>query len=150
MKFFTSLFQRGDGADQATDDKPDDQQMAIAVLLVEGAKADEVFAPGERAIIEHFLAETFELDATGAATLCTEAETVQADAVDLHRFTKQVKELPAEEKIAFIQALWRIVLSDGDKDAYEDALIRRICGLIYVTDRESGDARKAAQAGLNG
>jgi uncharacterized tellurite resistance protein B-like protein len=41
-----------------------------------------------------------------------------------------------------------VVLSDGERDPHEDTLIRRICGLIYVEDRESGQARLRAEAAL--
>lgn len=147
MKFFKTLFERETPAD--TIDEIDHQQLAIAALLVEAARADEHFAEDERTIIEHFLAQNFDLDADAAKSLLAQAETAQADAIDIHRFTKQVKELPQDEKIKFIEGLWHIVLSDGERDAFEDALIRRVCGLIYVTDRESSEARKAVLAGLS-
>ena len=41
-----------------------------------------------------------------------------------------------------IELLWEVVYSDGSLHAYESNLLRRIGGLIYVSDRDRGDARK--------
>ena len=41
-----------------------------------------------------------------------------------------------------IEMLWKVVYADGNLHDFEANLVRRICGLIYVSDRESGDARK--------
>ena len=42
--------------------------------------------------------------------------------------------------------LWTVALADGVIHDYEANLVRRVCGLLYVSDRESGEARKRAQA----
>lgn len=47
-----------------------------------------------------------------------------------------------------MQLLWQIVLSDGVVDDYEANLLRRVAGLIYITDQDAGSARKAAEAAL--
>lgn len=123
-------------------------QAAVAALLVEAACADENFDERERAIIDKSLAAKFGLGAEEARALREEGERIQANAIDIQRFTRIVKTMDHKEKIALIEKLWEIVLSDGERDPHEDTLIRRICGLIYVSDPESGAARSRAEARL--
>jgi len=40
-----------------------------------------------------------------------------------------------------IEILWKIVYSDRTNDMYESNLIRRICGLLYVSDKDSGEIK---------
>lgn len=127
-----------------------DVPLAVAVLLVEAARVDEIYDVREQSIIDAALTSKFGLDAAQAAALRARAETAQAEANDLHRYTRLAKTMSADEKLRFIEAMWRIALSDGARDPYEDALIRRLCGLIYVSDQESGAARRRVENELQG
>lgn len=129
--------------------KPGESQssigLSVAALLVEAARADEHYADEEKALIERALVSHFGIAAADAAALREKAEAAQADAADLYRFTKDAKALSAGAKIALIESLWRIILSDNRKHSFEDALVRRVCGLIYVDDVESGAARQRVE-----
>lgn len=125
-----------------------DPRHAVAALLVEAARADDHYDDREKAIIEHALAATFDLSAEEAGALRSAGEAAQADALDIQRFTRVAKQMSQEEKISFVERLWEIVLSDSVRDPFEDALIRRICGLIYLDDKESGAARSRVAARL--
>lgn len=128
------------------DDAP--LRLALAALMVEAARADEHYHDKEKTIIDRFLAANFNISTEEAQQVRAQAEDAQSGAVDIQRFTKVAKEMPREEKIGFIEKLWEIVLSDGERDPYEDTLIRRICGLMYIEDRESGEARARVAAQL--
>jgi len=138
------------GATTTEEDKApkDALRLAFAVLLVEAARADEHYEEAEKTIIDRLLRNKFELPPEEARALRGDAEAAQAEALDIQQFTKEAKTLNDEEKLEFIEGLWEIVLSDDQRDPYEDTLIRRICGLIYVEDRESAIARKRALARL--
>ena len=133
----------------AREDDADSTRTAVAALLVEAARMDEQYTEEEKQLIDKALAAEFSLSPEDAAALRVTGEQAQSDAIDLHRFTKHAKDMGEEEKIVLVENLWRIVLSDGDRDSYEDALIRRICGLIYVDDRASGEARQRVEASLS-
>lgn len=133
---------------QTQTDETDPMQLALAALCVEAARADEDYEAREIAIIDKFLAKRFSLNSDQAGALRAKAENAQADALDIQRFTRVAKEMSHEEKISFVEHLWQIVLSDGDRDPFEDTLIRRICGLIYVDDPDSGAARARVEARL--
>ncbi len=144
---FRKLFSR----DQTPDDNASEEtdlRLAVAALLVEAARADDHYEDHEKTVIDRALAATFDLSAEEAKALRATGETAQEGALDIQRFTRVAKQLGAEEKIAFVEQLWEIVLSDAVRDPFEDALIRRICGLIYLEDRKSGAARARVLARL--
>ncbi|GAB4521050.1 MAG: hypothetical protein Tsb0010_05280 [Parvularculaceae bacterium] len=127
----------------------DDAQLAAAALLVEAARADGAYDDGERDLARALLAKQFELDAAAAARALEAGERAQADAVDLHRFSRILKDaLDDKARIAFVENLWMLILSDGERHDYEDYLVRRLIGLIYVSDKDSGAARRRAAARL--
>lgn len=132
-----------------TGNETDPLQLAFAALLVEAARADENYAPQEVAIIDRALRSKFSLSAEAAVAVRVAAEAVQENANDIQRFTRVAKEMAHDEKIALMEELWEIILSDGERDSFEDTLMRRICGLIYVDDRESGAARQRVAARTN-
>ena len=123
-----------------------DLPLATAALLVEAARADEDYTDKERKLISAALTARFELSPADGQALLARAEAAQADANDLHQFTRYAKQQTTEEKSALVEAMWRIVLSDAVRDPHEDALIRRVCGLIYLSDIESAKARQRAEA----
>lgn len=126
-------------------------RVALAALLVEAARTDGDYADVERRQIDRVLADRFGLGPAEVAALRAEGETVQAGAVDLVRFTRIVKDaVPYDERIGVIEALWDVVYADGARDIHESALIRKLCGLLYVEDRDAGLARQrvAARLGL--
>lgn len=132
------------------EDAANDLQRAVAALFVEAARADENYEAHEKTLIDKSLAAKFALSPEEAAALRAEGEAAQSAATDIQRFTRRAKELSREEKVALIEGLWEVVLSDGERDSFEDTLMRRICGLIYVDDRVSGEARQRVEAKLSG
>lgn len=121
----------------------EDGRVAVAALLVEAAHADDVYDEAERAVIARVLARRYGLDVAAAEALRAEGEAAQAAATDLVRFTQGVKRAVAhEDRIAVIEAIWEVAFADGSRDHREDALVRRLCGLLYVPDREAGLARQ--------
>ena len=134
---------------EAPDSAPDvpSPQRAVAALLVEAAHSDGTFEDDERRLIDTFLARTFDLDAAGAAALRAEGEADQANASDLVRFTRVIKTaLDEDDRVKVLEALWRVVLSDGTRHPREDALLRRLAPLLALSDRHSALARQRVVA----
>ena len=83
------------------------------------------------------------------AALRAEGEAAQAEAIDLVRFTRAVKAaVPDEERVGVIEAVWEVVYADGVREMHESALIRMLCGLLHIEDREAGLARQRVAARL--
>ena len=123
----------------------DQLQIAVAVLLIEAARMDNEFDADERAAIAQLLQRRFELDADGAEKLLTRAEEKAEDSVEFYTFTRTVKDaFEHEDRVEFMQMLWEVAYADGVLHDHEANLMRRVTGLMHVTDRESGEARKRA------
>jgi uncharacterized tellurite resistance protein B-like protein len=127
-------------------------ESAAAALLVEAALADGRFDTAERAQIEDVLRHLFGLPDDDVEALIADAESAVANSNQLYGFTRTVKdELAYEQRVEIMQMLWEVVYADGQLDDFEANLVRRVSGLLYVTDQDSGRARKAAldQLGLD-
>jgi uncharacterized tellurite resistance protein B-like protein len=123
--------------------RDNDLRLAVAVLLVEAAHRDEEFAAAERATIERLLEEKFALSKEECAQLISAGEATTARMVQLHPYTHAVfEQMDPEERIQLVEMLWEVAYADGVLDPEEDALIRKIGGLIYITDRDRMLARK--------
>ncbi|MCI4666252.1 MAG: TerB family tellurite resistance protein [Neomegalonema sp.] len=128
--------------------KPETEgRLAAAALLVAIAHSDHEYADTERRRILAALRELFELSDDEAEALCAQAEQAHETAADLHRFTLAVKTAyTIEERGVFLEAAWRVVLADGQRDDHENALMRRLAALLGVEDRVSAHARRRAEA----
>lgn len=134
---------RGGNAAEATGAAPDDLHLAAAILLIEAAHLDGEFDAAEQKTVRRVLAEKFELTADETTSLIEVAESRHQHAVEISTFTRAIKEgYPSERRVEVIEMLWEVVLADGELHAYEANLLRRIGGLIYVSDRENGEARQ--------
>ncbi len=121
-------------------------RLALAALMVRLAKADGVYAGPEVARIERVLAVRYSLSGSDAAALRDDAEVLEAEAPDTVRFTRALKEaVPFEDRMSLMEALWSVALSDGAREAHEDALIRLAASLLGITDRDSALARQKVQ-----
>jgi len=126
-----------------------DKHLAVAALLVEAAHMDARFDARERQAILDLVAKRFTLDESEAESLLAEAHAAQQHATDLVRFTRTIKAAFAPaERVELVEMLWEVVYADGRVDPFEANLLRRIGGLIYVSDRERGAARKRVAARL--
>ncbi|MEM6414826.1 MAG: TerB family tellurite resistance protein [Pseudomonadota bacterium] len=146
LPILKQLFSGVPSATSTIPDENDNQQLqnSMAALMVKAAKADGEYTPQERAIIEKAMASSFSLANDTVIKLVDDAEAAADSALDMHQFTKNAKKLPQSEKLLMVETLWKIILSDAKRDPYEDAFMRRLCGLIYVSDRENGEARQRA------
>ena len=127
----------------------EERQLAAAALMVEAATMDRGFAAAERSRIGDLIRERFALAADEAADLLAEAERAAAASVQWHGFTTAIKDgFDHAERVELVEMLWEVAYADGELHDYEASLLRRIAGLLYVSDRESGEARKRVRARL--
>jgi len=118
-------------------------KLASAALLLEAACMDGHADDVEISTIMNLLGGQFDLSAGEAGELVDAGREVLANSVELYGFTRTIKNsFSHEDRVRMIEMLWKVVYADGILHDFEANLVRRICGLIYVSDRESGDARK--------
>ena len=120
-------------------------QVAAAALLVEAAQMDAEFGSDERQRILDVVRARFGLSEAEAHSLLELADDRVAGSSQLYGFTRIVKDhFDHDERVELIEMLWEVVYADGVLHDLEASLMRRVAGLIYVPDRESGAARKRA------
>jgi uncharacterized tellurite resistance protein B-like protein len=128
-----------------------DPAFALAVLLIETARSDDRVEDREQGIIERALARRFGLSPSEVAQLLRAAQKGALHSTDLFHFTRVVvKNFTEAERVGVIEMLWDVAYSDGSLAGDEDALIRRVAGLIYVSDRDRGEAKRRARTRLAG
>jgi uncharacterized tellurite resistance protein B-like protein len=120
----------------------DELQLAVAALLIEAARVDEALGDNERTLIARLLERRFGLGAVEAQMLEDAAEQRAERSAQLFGFTRTINQrLPRERRVELIEMLWEVAYADGVLDPLEDTLLRRVGGLIDVSDHERGAAR---------
>ena len=114
--------------------------IGIAALLIHAAKIDEIYSDKEKKIILSFVKNNLDNE-TSADKIMLEAEKLEENSNQLLSYTKIIKDSSVKIKSEIIEQLWKILISDNNVDLYEANLMRRICGLIYFSDKESGEIK---------
>ena len=113
----------------------------IAALLIHVAKIDENYTEKEREIIKKAIIELGTKNEMADSVLI-EAEEIEKESNQILDFTKEVKNLHKDSKIKIVETLWTIIYSDTDADMYENSLMRRLTGLLYLDPMTVGDIKK--------
>ena len=119
----------------------------ICALLVHAAKIDEDYTENEEEIIRKTL---LELGASkeDLSQIVKKARIIEENSNQILDFTKEVKNLPEQDKIKIIEALWSIIYSNKDADIYETNLMRRLAGLLYIDNKTMGDIKEKIKQNL--
>ena len=114
------------------------KNILIAALLIHAAKIDDNYTDVEKEIIKKALISLNAITPIDAEELLIKAEKIEQESNQIVAFTREIKKKSMEFRLKIIEILWKIVYSDGSSDSYESNLIRRVCGLLYISDRDSG------------
>jgi uncharacterized tellurite resistance protein B-like protein len=121
----------------------DTVQIAISTLMIQTAVYDGIFDEKEKSEILELIKKYFELTEGQKLSLFKIAMKVNDNSNDMQQFTRVLNtNLSEDEKLNIIEMLWKIIISDGHIDDYENALIRKISGLLYISDRDVGRIKK--------
>jgi len=116
----------------------DNKNVLIIALLIHAAKIDENYTENEKKIIKKVIIDLNKIDSDQADKLLKLAEKKEEESNQIIEFTKEIKKYPIDFKLKIVEIIWKIVYSDGASDDYESNLIRRICGLLYISDKDNG------------
>jgi len=114
------------------------KNVLITALLIHAAKIDDNYTDIEKKIIKKALISLNTVTSSEAEELLKKAEKTEQESNQIIAFTREIKKNSMEYRLKIIEILWKIVYSDGSSDSYESNLIRRVCGLLYISDRDSG------------
>ena len=115
----------------------------IVSLLVHAAKIDENYTNKERELIINFINNFSKKDKQNikSSEILEEAEKYEKDSNHILEFTREIKKMDLKIKTLVLKTLWQIVLSDDKSGIFESNLIRRVCGLLYIPDKISGEIK---------
>ena len=114
------------------------KNILITALLIHAAKIDDNYTDVEKEIIKKALISLNAITPNEAEELLKKAEKIEQESNQIVAFTREIKKNSMEFRLKIIEILWKIVYSDRSSDSYESNLIRRVCGLLYISDRDSG------------
>ena len=126
--------------------EPDNKTLELLCgLMIEAAYTDGQIDENELNKIKLSLINIFDEDAENVNLTLEEAMKNKNNSKSLHHYTSYInKNFADSKKILLIEVLWEIWLSDGEIHDFESNLIRRLSGLLYISDVNSGNARKRA------
>ena len=124
-------------------DKQNIELTKIVSLLIHAAKIDENYTDKEKDLINNFINKFSEENSQNktSSDILEEAENQEKDSNHILEFTREIKKMDMKIRILVLETLWEIVLSDEKSGIYESNLIRRICGLLYISDKISGEVK---------
>ena len=134
---FKNIFKKKEGLDN--------KNVLVAALLIHAAKIDENYTDIEKKIIKKALVDLNNISSDQADELLKLAEKKESESNQIIEFTKEIKKYSMEFKLKIVEIIWKIVYSDGTSDDYESNLIRRICGLLYISDKDNGIIKAKVQ-----
>ena len=118
----------------------DSDLINVACLMIHAAKIDENYTDKEKKIIKNTLIK-LDNNNEDIDKVILEAEKKESDSNHIQDFTKNIKAMDKENKIEIIKNIWGIILSDGNSDIYEENLMRRLAGLLYIDPKTMGDIK---------
>ncbi len=113
----------------------------VCALLIHAAKIDENYTDKEEEIIKKTLNE-LGVEDQNISKKIEEAKVIEENSNQILDFTREVKNLPEQDKIKIIEALWSIIYSNNNADIYETNLMRRLAGLLYIDNKTMGDIKE--------
>ena len=126
-----------------TENQKNTELIKIVSLLVHAAKIDENYTNKERDLIINFINDFSKENQqiNKSSEVLEESEKYEKDSNHILEFTKEIKKMDLKIKTSILKTLWQIVLSDNKSGIFESNLIRRVCGLLYIPDKVSGEIK---------
>jgi|TARA_B110000495_G_C22910964_1_gene531956 uncharacterized tellurite resistance protein B-like protein len=146
IKFLKNLFGKeisGQNKDVNRDTQDDKIIEAVAVLLLRAASIDGNKDEVEILSIKRLLKKQFDLGDDEIEILLSSATKEEEKSVDLYKWSRIINDnFSKEKKHIVFSMMCEIIIADGLIDPFESSLIRRLSGLLYISDKEAGFIRK--------
>ncbi len=147
LESLKKIFQKTEGL--ANSDELEDLKL-LSGLMIEAANTDGVITQEELDKISYILIDIFKQDSIAVEKVLKENLLNKEEPKSLHFFTSRInKTFSNEKKLLLIETLWEIILSDGEIHDFESNLIRRLAGLLYVSDVKCANAKNKALTKIN-
>jgi uncharacterized tellurite resistance protein B-like protein len=122
-------------------------ERAAAALMIEMSRADHHVDEREQALITNALTDVFQLERAEVDELLAGADTNADEATSLYEFTSILNSrFEHEQKVQFVEQLWRIAYADGELEKHEAHLVRKVADLLHLRHREYIDGKLRAES----
>ncbi len=117
-------------------------ETSVATLLIHAARLDENYSQDEKLTINKCLVELGFGENDKVEKLIDRCEALEKESNQILHLTQEIKKLKYTDRLKIIEVLVEVVYADGKMDEFEDNLIRRVCGLVYVENADVGTIKE--------
>jgi len=117
-------------------------ETSVATLLIHAARLDENYSQNEKLTINKCLVELGFGENDKVEKLIDRCEALEKESNQILHLTQEIKKLKYTDRLKIIEVLVQVVYADGKMDEFEDNLIRRVCGLVYVENADVGPIKE--------
>lgn len=117
-------------------------ETSVATLLIHAARLDENYSPNEKLTINKCLVQLGFGENDKVEKLIDRCEALEKESNQILHLTQEIKKLKYTDRLKIIEVLVQVVYADGKMDEFEDNLIRRVCGLVYVENADVGTIKE--------
>ena len=115
-----------------------DIEIATCMLLIHAARTDNQLDHKEIRIIKESLFELGLKDKNYIDKLYNYSEKKEKDSIEILNMTKEIKKLQYEQRLEIIEMMLKVIYSDSQLCEFEDRLVRKVAGLIYIENKDLG------------
>jgi uncharacterized tellurite resistance protein B-like protein len=120
-----------------------DAELACVSLMLMVAHADFAGSDAELALAQQYVKREFSLTDADAKAVVALAEKQATEAISLHEFTAQLKQLSYDARLTLLDSLWQQAYADGVLDPNEEAMLRKIADLLFIRHSDYIQAKLA-------
>jgi len=117
-------------------------ETSVATLLIHAARLDENYSQNEKLTINKCLVQLGFGENNKVEKLIDRCEALEKESNQILHLTQEIKKLKYTDRLKIIEVLVQVVYADGKMDEFEDNLIRRVCGLVYVENADVGPIKE--------
>ena len=148
FKSLTKLFNQPEP--ENTSQQLEDEIMLFVGLLVEAAEIDGKIDETEILIIKNSIISLYKISDEKVDLIINKCMESAGEPNLLHYFTSKInKEFDYDKKINLLEILWETILADGQIHDFESNLIRRLSGLMYISNIDCGNVKKRVLLKIN-
>lgn len=149
FEFLKKVLVGENGEKKVTDENKFKLQVSVCLLLVDIAKIDGNFSDTEKEYIKNLLINDFEVGENDVQPMIARSEEVLKRDDSIYDYTQIInKSFDNNEKYKLLKNLWRLVFVDGNKDMFEEHLVKKIGGLLDLDNRDVIAARLSVKEEL--
>jgi uncharacterized tellurite resistance protein B-like protein len=123
--------------------------LSITTLFIHAARLDDNYSEIEKKTIVQCLQKLGIADKSYIQELISECEVLETNSNQILHLTQEIKKVSYPERLKIIEMLVEIIYADKKLDSFEDNLIRRVAGLIYIESADMGAIRINIKKKLN-